>query len=45
MGKASRAFPCGRSMAKLVTDLYRIPDKVKAVADRMLPEIIKGAIL
>jgi len=34
----------GRSMAKFFLDLYRIPDKVQAALDVMLPDIINQAI-
>jgi uroporphyrinogen-III decarboxylase len=34
----------GRSMAKFFFDLYRMPDRVKAAMDVILPELIQGAI-
>ncbi|MBP1707534.1 MAG: methyltransferase [Chloroflexi bacterium] len=34
------SFCGGRSMGKFLTDLYRIPDKVQAAMDVVLPEII-----
>ncbi len=49
MACASTTIPfeslCGaRSMPKFFLDLYRIPDKVKAVMDVMLPNLIKMGI-
>ncbi|GEM_PF-3229218 len=32
-------------MTKLITDPYRIPEKVKTAADGILPEIIMSTIL
>jgi uroporphyrinogen-III decarboxylase len=38
-------FLCGgRSMQHFYLDLYRIPDKVKAAMDVMLPEIVRTAV-
>jgi uroporphyrinogen-III decarboxylase len=34
----------GRSMSKFLSDLYRIPEKVQAAMDVMLPEMIKYTI-
>lgn len=37
---------CGaRSMSKFILDLYRIPDKVEAAMDVMLPDMIKTVIM
>lgn len=37
-------FCGGRSMQKFISDLYRIPDKVQAAMDTILPDIIGQAI-
>ncbi len=38
------SFCGGRSMAKFLTDLYRIPDKVQAAMDVAIPEIMESAV-
>lgn len=46
-GGTTIPFEClcgGRSMRRFFLDLYRIPDKVKAAMDVMLPEMIKAGI-
>jgi hypothetical protein len=37
-------FCGGRSMGKFLSDLYRIPDKVKAAMDVVLPDFIEQAV-
>jgi uroporphyrinogen-III decarboxylase len=38
------SFCGGRSMGQFLTDLYRIPDKVQAAMDVVLPEIIEKVV-
>lgn len=38
------SFCGGRSMAKFLTDLYRIPDKVQAAMDVAIPDITESAV-